>query len=82
MNVHVSSDPADPGLGLPGHIIARSADGLDAVEIRLRYDGRQGPRKALLALAHAAIEVLVHARAHKPAERPLDRVAEGSRWNG
>jgi hypothetical protein len=81
VKVHVHSDPADAGLGLPGHIRARSADGLNAVEISLRYDPATGPARAILALAHAAIEVLVHARAVKAPE-PVSREAEGSRWNG
>lgn len=59
----VRVDPADAGLGLPGLINARTADGLDAVEISLRFDARSGTRKALLMLAKAAIEVCVHARA-------------------
>lgn len=80
MNVHVQHLPADPGLLLPGHIIARSAEGIDGVEITLRYDGRTGTAKALLALAKAAIEVCVHARSVKPAAGSLE--AEGSRWNG
>lgn len=79
--VHVHIDPADPGLGLPGHLRARAGDGLDKVEISLRWNGRTGTGKALLLLAHAAIEVLVRAREVKP-QPPLSREMEGSRWNG
>lgn len=79
--IHVNTDPADPGLGLPGHMIARTSEGLDSVEIRLRWDGRTGTRKALLMLARAAIEVCVAAREISPV-LPPSREAEGSRWHG
>lgn len=60
--VVVQDDPADVGLGLPGHLTARGADGLDAVEIRFRYDGARGPKRSLAILARACLEVLVAAR--------------------
>ena len=66
MTVHVLTLPADPGLAEPGLIRARTADGLDAVEINLRFDGRAGTAKALRLLANAAIEVLVRAREARP----------------
>lgn len=72
MNVHTQHDPADPGLGLPGHLTARAADGLDAVEIRLRWDGRTGTRAALLMLARVAIAVLVEAREISPVTPPKE----------
>lgn len=60
--VHVLIDEPNAGLTLPGHVLARCADGLDAVEIRLRFDGDTGPARALFLLGRASLEVLVRAR--------------------
>lgn len=46
-----------------GVLDATSTDGLDRVEIRFRYDAQAGPRKALLMLARASLEIVV--RAHE-----------------
>lgn len=73
--------PADP----VGHLTARTADGLDAVEINLRFDGKGGTRKALRLLAKAAIEVVVQSREITPVvppEHEPSREMEGARWNG
>jgi hypothetical protein len=80
-DVHVQTYPADPGLGLPGRIIARAADGVDnTVEIHLTYDGDVGTSAALLLMARAAIEVCVLAREVPTPEVP-SRESEGRRWN-
>lgn len=51
-------------------IVARNADGLNTVEVTLRFDTRLGPARALALFARAAIEVCVHAR--KTKEHPHD----------
>lgn len=70
--VVLSEDPADVGLGLPGHVLARCADGIDAVEVRIRFDGEGGTRRALRLLTRAVLEVVVAARridgVHAPAQ--------------
>lgn len=80
MNVHLTApDPLDVE---PVHYVhARTADGLDAAEIRLRFDKATGPARALALLARVAIEVVVHARNVRPVECGT-REQEGSRWNG
>lgn len=59
---YVIDEPPFPGTHVHS-ITARNAEGLDAVEIRLRFDERTGPAKALMLFARAAIEVCVRARA-------------------
>lgn len=70
-----------------GHLKVRAADELDRVEVRIRYDGRRGTRRALALLARASIELLVAARDITPVlppehEAPASREMEGARWHG
>jgi hypothetical protein len=60
VSVHVHHDPATDYL--PGFITASQTDGLDRVDVRIRYDGKHGTRKALFMLALASIDVVVAAR--------------------
>lgn len=80
MTVHITApDPLDVE---PTHYIhARAAEGLDAVEVRIRIDKSTGPARALTLLARAALEVVVRARDIRPVECGT-REHEGSRWNG
>ncbi len=48
-----------------GCVAADSTEGLDHVSISLRFDARTGPGRALLLLARAAVEVVVHARQYR-----------------
>jgi hypothetical protein len=72
--------PADP----VGHLSARAADGLDAVEVNLRF-GPGGTRKVLGLLARVCIEVLVRSREITPVVPPeheaVSREMESGRWN-
>lgn len=61
MTPYVIDEPAYPGSPVY-KITARSAEGLDRVEIVLRFDTRVGPAKALSMFARAALEVVVAAR--------------------
>lgn len=82
----------DPPFGADrlGHLTARGADGLDSVDIRLRFAGERGTRGVIALLAKVCIEVLVRSREITPvlppeheggaAVNPMDRVAESRRW--
>lgn len=61
MNPYVINEPPIPGSPLH-KIIVNNAEGLDAVEVVLRFDSRHGSEKALGLLAAAALEVVVAAR--------------------
>lgn len=74
----IAPDHPDSVLGV---IDARSQDGLDLVEIRVRWDAETGPGRALLMLARASLEVVVRLADFRR-EPVVSREAEGSRWHG